>query len=95
MRYSARVPSRILIDELPNIYLTKENSEESLNKIIHDFQNKMLNIGLEHELLVRFGLSERFVPPTPAPGREAPPQQRIAALFQHLEWWADFYASKI
>lgn len=95
MRYSARVPSRILIEELPNIYMTQEDSEESLHEIIHDFQNKMLNVGLEHELLVRFGLIERFIPPSPVPGRETPPQQRIAALFQHLEWWTDYYASQI
>lgn len=95
MRYSARVPSRILIEELPNVYLTKPATEESAHKIIHDFQNKMLNIQLEHELLVRYGLVERFKPPTPAPGREAPAAQRIAALFQHLEWWTDYYARQL
>lgn len=95
MRYSARVPSRILIDELPNVYLTREPTEEVQNKIIHDFQNKMLNIQLEHELLVRYGVVERFVPPSPVPGRETPSPERIMALFQHLEWWADYYARQI
>ncbi len=95
MRYSARVPSRILIDELPNTYLTQEATEEVQHKIIHDFQNKMLNVQLEHELLVRYGLVERFKPPTPVPGRETPAPERIAALFQHLEWWADFYAIQL
>lgn len=95
MRYSARVPSRILIDELPNVYLTQEPSEEVQHKIIHDFQNKMLNVQLEHELLVRYGLVERFKPPTPVPGRETPAPQRIAALFQHLEWWADYYTRQL
>jgi hypothetical protein len=95
MRYSARVPSRILIDELPHVYLTQEPTEEVQHKIIHDFQNKMLNVQLEHELLVRYGLVERFKPPTPVPGRETPAPQRIAALFQHLEWWADFYARQL
>lgn len=95
MRYSARVPSRILVDELPNVFLTSNNSEEAQHKIIHDFQNKMLNVGLEHELLVRFGLSERFTPPAPVPGRETPSAKRIAALFQHLEWWTEFYANHL
>ncbi|MCL4266167.1 MAG: nucleotidyltransferase domain-containing protein [Anaerolineae bacterium] len=95
MRYSARVPSRILIDELPHVYLTHESSEEVQHKIIHDFQNKMLNVQLEHELLVRYGLVERFKPPTPVPGREMPAPQRVAALFQHLEWWADFYIRQL
>jgi hypothetical protein len=91
MRYSARVPSRILVDELPNAYLIRGDSEESENKIIHDFQNKMLNVQLEHELLVRYGLVERFVPPSPVPDRETPAAQRITALFQHLEWWTNYY----
>ncbi len=95
MRYSARVPSRILVDELPSAYLTQESTEEVQNKIIHDFQNKMLNVQLEHELLVRYGLVERFKPPTPVPGREAPAAQRVAALFQHLEWWSDFYVRQL
>lgn len=95
MRYSARIPSRILVDELPNAMLIQEDSEEVQHKIIHDFQNKMLNIQLEHELLVRYGLVERFVPPSRVPGREIPAPQRITALLQHLEWWADFYASRI
>ncbi|MCP4361695.1 MAG: nucleotidyltransferase domain-containing protein [Chloroflexi bacterium] len=95
MRYSARVPSRILIDELPNAYLTNSDSDEALQKIIHDFQNKMMNIGLEHELLVRFGLSDRFTPPTPTPDRKTSLQKRVNALFQHLEWWADFYDGRL
>lgn len=95
MRYSARVPSRILVDDLPHAYLVSDHSEESQHKIIHDFQNKMLNVQLEHELLVRYGLIERFVPPSPVPGRETPAPQRIAALFQHLEWWTDYYTRQI
>lgn len=95
MRYSARIPSRILIDELPNAYLTRTDSEEEQHKIIHDFQNKMLNVQLEHELMVRYGLVERFVPPSPVPDRETPASQRVVALFQHLEWWSDYYARQI
>lgn len=95
MRYCARVPSRILVDDLPHAYLVSDHSDESLHKIIHDFQNKMLNVQLEHELLVRYGLIERFVPPTPVPGRETAASQRVAALFQHLEWWTDYYTRQI
>lgn len=95
MRYAARVPSRILVNELPQAYLTQAGKDEIFHKIIHDFQNKMLNIQLEHELLVRFGLCQRFKPPTPVPGRETPPQERVNALFQHLEWWSQFYADQL
>lgn len=95
IRHSARVPSRILINELPNAYLTSPGDDESLHKIIHDFQNKMLNVQLEHELLCRFGIVERFIPPQPVPDRETPPKERIARLFQHLEWWSEFYANHL
>jgi hypothetical protein len=29
------------------------------------------------------------------PGRDTPAPQRIAGLFQHLEWWADYYARQV
>ncbi len=93
MRQSARRPSDILIQALPNTYLCKENDDdETLHKIIHDYQNKMLNIRLENELLSRFGQSEKFTPPQPVPDRETPPRQRIEALFNQFEWWSAFYA---
>ncbi len=93
-RQSARLPSDILIEALPNTYLTKEDAEdETLHKIIHDYQNKMLNIRLENELLTRFGKSEKFTPPEPVPDRETPPRERIDALFNQFKWWSEFYAN--
>ncbi|MFQ5436303.1 MAG: hypothetical protein ACE5FD_15665, partial [Anaerolineae bacterium] len=90
MRDAARLPSKIEIDLLPQAYLIAADDE--IPKLIHDFQNKMLNIQLEHELLHRIENIEKFVPPEPLPGRETPPLKRVAALFQHLGWWADYYA---
>jgi len=97
LRHAARIPSGILIDSLPHAYLTQtDSSDQVLHQIIHDFQNRMLNVQLEHELLVRFGIvPERFVPPEPVPDRDTAPLQRINAIFQHLEWWTDFYASTL
>lgn len=92
-RQAARLPSQVLVDSMPNAVLTQ--SDELLPEIIHDFQNKLLNIHLEHELMVRFGLVERFVPPEPLPGRDTPARERIVAIFQNLDWWADFYAQQI
>ena len=93
MRQSSRLPSDILVQSLPNTFLTKENDDdETLHKIIHDYQNKMLNIRLENELLSRFEKSEKFTPPEPVPDRETPPKQRIDALFNQFRWWSEFYA---
>lgn len=96
MRQAARRPSAILVDDLPNTYLTKEEAnDEVLHKIIHDFQNKLLNIRLENELLHRFKLVDKFAPPEPIPDRETPARQRVVALFNQFNWWAEFYANEM
>ena len=92
-RQAARLPSQIQVDSLPNAVLTQDDS--ALHTIIHDFQNKLLNVQLEHEILCRFEMVERFTPPEPLPGRETLPTQRIVAIFKHLQWWADFYADQM
>lgn len=92
LRHAARLPSHILVDALPNAYLTMPaGSDEAMHKLIHDFQNRMLNIRLENELLSRIQGLERFTPPTPIPGRDSPPQHRLEAIFQHLDWWTEYY----
>lgn len=97
LRQAARVPSHILLDALPHSFLTAVNSsDDTLHKLIHDYQNKMLNIQLENELLFRLGLiSEKYIPPEPLPERDASPQKRLDAIFQHLEWWSDFYQTAL
>lgn len=93
LRQAARMPSHILVDALPHSYLTAANdSNDTLHKIIHDYQNRMLNIQLENELLFRLGLiPAKFVPPEPLPERDVSAKQRLDAIFQHLEWWANYY----
>ncbi len=93
LRHAARTPSDIQIDFLPNDYLTHDS--EQAHRIIHDFQNKLLNVQLEHELLCRMKVTERFTPPSPLPPRTAPHPVRIDAIFNHLGWWADFYANEM
>jgi hypothetical protein len=93
MRNAARLPSEIQIDSLPNAYLTQD--DDMLGKLIHDFQNRMLNIQLEHELLRRLQQIEPFDPPEPLPDRTAPPELRIDAIFNHLNEWADFYTAQM
>lgn len=97
LRQAARIPSQILIDALPHSYLTAgDTKDDTLHKLIHDYQNRMLNIQLENELLFRLGLiPAKFDPPAPLPERDAAPLERLDAIFQHLEWWADFYQTAL
>ncbi len=97
LRQAARIPSNILIDALPNSTLTAANAnDETLHKIIHDYQNRMLNIQLENELLFRLGLiPAKFSPPEPLPEPDVAPKERLTAIFQHLERWAAFYQTAL
>lgn len=97
LRQAARVPSQILMADLPHSYLTIENGrDDALHKLIHDFQNRMLNIQLENELLFRLSLlPQKFSPPTPLPDPDVPAKDRVEAIFQHLDWWADFYQNRL
>ncbi|MCP4427318.1 MAG: nucleotidyltransferase domain-containing protein [Chloroflexi bacterium] len=93
LRQAARLPTDIQINQLPNAYLTQDN--DKLYDIIHDFQNKLLNVQLEHELLCRLQSIERFVPPEPLPDRTAPASVRIDAIFKQLGWWSEYYANEM
>jgi hypothetical protein len=97
LRQAARIPSHILVDALPHSFLTAANAnDDTLHKLIHDYQNKMLNVQLENELLFRLGLiPAKFSPPEPLPERDVPAKQRLDAIFQHLERWADFYQTTL
>lgn len=90
-RAAARIPLAIYTEELPNACLTSPLNEEALHKIIHDYQNRLMNVRLRHELLRRLYGVEAVEPPDPLPGRPASPAERISALYQHLDWWSDHY----
>jgi hypothetical protein len=90
-RHAARLPATIQIDLMPNEYLTQDQSK--IHDIIHDYQNKLLNVQLEHELLRRLQQIEKFTPPEPLPDRTAPTPQRIDAIFKQLGWWSEFYVN--
>lgn len=92
-RQAARLPSHILVDALPDALMTQD--DDALHDIVHDFQNKLLNVQLEHELLCRFDLVERFTLPQPLPDRDTPVKQRVEAILQHLAWWAEFYTGQM
>ncbi len=93
MREAATAPTRIEIQLLPHALLTQ--SDDQFGRIIHDFQNKLLNVQLTHELLCRFGDVERFTPPQPLPDRSSPSVERLEGIFKHAYWWSEFYTNKM
>ncbi|MEM7114261.1 MAG: hypothetical protein AAF614_17635 [Chloroflexota bacterium] len=93
-RHAARLPLHILINLLPHACLTA-TEEADWHQVIHDFQNKLLNVQLEHEIMVRLKLVDRFVPPTALPEREAETAVRINAIFNQLQDWASFYVAEM
>ncbi len=93
LRQAVRLPLHILIERLPQACLAATD-EAKLHRVIHDYQNKLLNVQLEHEILTRLGHVPRFVP-APLPDRAAPPAERIDAIFNQLHAWVTFYLSQL
>ncbi len=95
LRDAARVATNTQIYDLPHAYITAvddtPNDEEALQKIIHDFQNKLLNARLQNELLSRMKLVDTFQPPMPLPDRTTPSRERLSGIFNHLNAWSEFY----
>ncbi len=90
LRGLARLPSALEVSGLPHAYVTAEDAD--LSMLVHDFQNKLLNIQLRSELLCRTLDIPASTPGKPLPERDAPPTERINGIFSHLDWWADHYA---
>ncbi len=78
------------LDALPAAYLTAP--EGTLGKVIHDFQNRLLNLQLRQEILFRMGRAPDAEPDEPLPDRKTEPHRRVAAIFDHFHWWAGHYA---
>lgn len=90
LRSAACFTSNIQIHDMPHAYLSAPD-EATIRKVIHDYQNKLLNTTLQHELLSRLKVVEKSKPTTPLPDRTAPSHERIKGIFDHLEWWSEFY----
>jgi hypothetical protein len=89
LRDLARLPSDILIDTLPRSLIVCNDTD--LPVLVHDLQNKLLNIQLRTELFSRMEYSVAQIPPEPLPERGEPNHVRIEAIANQLEWWADYY----
>lgn len=94
-RDAARKTAVYRTDTFINDYfLMPDGDAEAMHKLIHDFQNKLLNVQLEHELLYRLLKFERFLP-ADLPKRTAPALKRLDAIFEQLDWWSAQYAAKM
>ncbi len=89
----ARFASQMEVHTFPQAFITAENHQ--LNRFIHDYQNKLLNIQLREELLYRLTGQERVSPPTPLPERTATTTEKVDATHQQFNWWANHYTEKM
>jgi hypothetical protein len=94
LQTAGRIPSRLLVEGIGGDYLAAPD-DDTLHVLIHDYQNRLLNIRLQHELLHRAHGLEPATPPDPLPPRTVPPIERVAALSTHLDWWAAYYAAQL
>lgn len=93
LRQAGQRPCKLRLDTLPRAYLTAATYDD--NALVHDFQNRVLNVHLEHEILCRLDLSTRFQPARPLPDRSLPNAARIAGIFDHLDEWVAYYAAAV
>ena len=75
-------------------YFLMPDGDEAMHTLIHDFQNSLLNVQLEHELLYRLLIFERFLLPA-LPDRSVPATERLGAIFEQLDWWSARYVEKM
>ncbi len=92
LQEAGRTSSQLLVEELAGDYLTTTD-DEALHRVVHDYQNRLLNLRLQHELLHRLHGLAAVAPPYPLPGRGAPVAERVAAIMAHLDWWAAHYTA--
>ncbi|HSH03846.1 MAG TPA: hypothetical protein VLL52_15125, partial [Anaerolineae bacterium] len=92
-RTAARKPHDIQTGEFVHAYLLADD-EEALHKIIHDFQNKLLNILLQNSLIARLE-GKKAIKPPPLPDRTDPSPMRIDGIFNQLDWWSNYYYQQL
>jgi hypothetical protein len=94
LRQAARISSWLLIDEIPAAYLAASDGEAQ-HRVVHDYQNRLLNIGLQRELLHKMYGLPAARPQRPLPSRDQPLNVRIQAILDHLDWWSELYANEM
>lgn len=93
LRELALTPSEILVSTLPRAYICSH--EADLAMLIHDMQNRLLNVQLKHELLCRIEGWPVDLPPSKLPDRDADIRLRLDSAVRHLDWWTNLYVEKM
>lgn len=93
LRELALAPSEILVSTLPRAYVCSH--EADLAMLIHDLQNRLLNVQLKHELLCRIESWPVDLPPSKLPDRDADIRLRLDSAVRHLDWWTNLYVQKM
>lgn len=88
-----RLPSTLQLAELPHLYVATSTTDMAM--LIHDLQNKLLNIGLRNELLCRLEGLEIMAPATSLPARDTAHELQMEAIYSHLEWWTNHYVTQM
>jgi hypothetical protein len=92
----ARFASQLEVQTFAQAYITAEDLH--LNRLVHDYQNKLLNIQLRQELLSRLtsqpktNPATRIRPPISLPNHDDSAAQKVNTLFQLFNWWANYYS---
>lgn len=90
MRDAARIAMIYEVDQYPNRLLTTPPSQENNAVVIHDFQNKLLNIRLQNELLARLKMSDKSGTGR-LPGKDAAQIVRLQGLWEIFGLWGQYF----
>jgi hypothetical protein len=88
IRDLGRHSSGLLIADLPQAIVVA--AEDELNRLVHDFQNSLLNLQLRHEVLERLTTSVGPLPEITLPSRAWAPLERLEEAARVLDRWAEF-----
>ena len=90
LSHAARFAISLEVDIFPHALLSRPSDPVTDGKLIHDFQNKLLNIRLQNDLLYRLKISKQGEPPV-LPGRNESHSARLEAIWEQFRWWTAFY----
>ena len=93
LRHLARLPSELQTVTLPQEYISAD--EAALSMLVHDFQNKLLNIQLRSELYGKIGGRQTRTPTLAKSDRDAPVHRRIDDICEQLGWWSDYHTAEM
>lgn len=90
LRDAARLSMAYEIIDYPNRILTTPISSENNAVLLHDFQNKLLNIRLQNELLARLKITDKTGTGR-LPNKHAAQSVRLQGLWDSFRLWGKYF----